>query len=187
MIGLTIFFAVWMVFFAIFWWLWRGEAKALRRKLNETEVSYIEVSSQRTVSLLVWEIGKRCLIKLEKGRPLTFLPLNDKDPQWTLQEGQDGDINQPFNEIRDNIDRECPDERPVPRIEYKDILAGYDGCRVHFNQTHYSLPVDAMDALNALAKQAGATQDLPIYSPRDRWEKLGSCKSWTVWRFSSHG
>lgn len=136
--------------------------------------------TDRTMRLLFIDFGERCVIKIENSvYPDVQQLLKGFNVKWPRRTIDPFVIEHSFDDVRKQIDAST--EPPVqkypcifPDTKSGNYLVGMQPDKritPHIDKIHPS----TLDALNQLARQAGATRDLDVYdpySPSSSWTQL---------------
>lgn len=150
-------------------------ARPKGEKYDYVEAVLIPVA-EPSLSLLVVDFGDGCIIKCEQG------DFNQIDAAALLVTGSTCMDNvaitsYSFLELQKSIDAHFAEDKPLPRLEYSHTSGERDDEYVMYtfhgsnNRDGYLLDAD-LAVINELARQAGATRDLPIYEPKGKWVQL---------------
>lgn len=147
------------------------------------------------LSLLIMDMTDQCIMRVERGKITaamwpTFY--SDADYQQLWDSGTFA-VDKTFPNLKSQIDKDFAVEPPIPRL--MKVKNSYQFTYSGPITQEWSKPMPVTtelfgmeyDALNTLAKQAGATQDLPIYdsqtASRGVWTRLPSIPEIAIWRF----
>lgn len=128
-----------------------------------------------SLSLLVCDLGESCVVHIEQGDMSKVYAV--EGGMFRIIPGSTAVHQVPFIDVKAAIDALVgEDEKPLPRIQRTvDINNHYRLYTETFPSGHGATFVESdLDALNQLARQAGAASDLPIWAPKPKgvWTRL---------------